>query len=98
MEDFLFMADKQIARDVLKEFSNQGLNIKLGCNLTDAKSTAKKVNVTYQSSEGEQKDSFDKLIVAVGRRPPSNCNNQLIKRILLLSFAALISYINFFCC
>ena len=59
------MADKQIARDVLKEFSNQGLNIKLGCNLTDAKSTAKKVNVTYQSSEGEQKDSFDKLIVAV---------------------------------
>ena len=28
MEDFLFMADKQIARDVLKEFSNQGLNIK----------------------------------------------------------------------
>ena len=71
MEDFLFMADKQIARDVLKEFSNQGLNIKLGCNLTDAKSTAKKVNVTYQSSEGEQKDSFDKLIVAVGRRPNS---------------------------
>ena len=71
MEDFLFMADKQIARDVLKEFSNQGLNIKLGCNLTDAKSTAKKVNVTYQSSEGEQKDSYDKLIVAVGRRPNS---------------------------
>ena len=48
----------------------------MGCNLTDAKSTAKKVNVTYQSSEGEQKDSFDKLIVAVGRR--------LILKILLV--------------
>jgi hypothetical protein len=33
MDDFLFMADKEIAKETLKDFKKQGLDIKLGCKL-----------------------------------------------------------------
>ena len=31
MDDFLFMADKEIAKETLKDFKKKGLDIKLGC-------------------------------------------------------------------
>ena len=37
--------------------------------MTAAKNTGKKVNVEWKTDKGTQKDSFDKLIVAVGRAP-----------------------------
>ncbi len=72
LEDFLFMADRQIARDVFKEFSKQGLDIRLGSKVISAKDDGKKVTVSYQTSDGEESLEFDKLIVAVGRRPYTN--------------------------
>ena len=72
LEDFLFMADRQIARDVFKEFSKQGLDIRLGSKVISAKDDGKKVIVSYQTSDGEESLEFDKLIVAVGRRPYTN--------------------------
>lgn len=73
MDDFLPMADRQIAKESGKIFAKQGLDIKLGARVTGSKlggKGAKKfVTVEYTDSEGEQKAEFDKLIVAVGRRP-----------------------------
>ena len=72
LEDFLFMAERQIARDVFKEFSKQGLDIRLGSKVISAKDDGKKVIVSYQTSDGDESLEFDKLIVAVGRRPYTN--------------------------
>jgi dihydrolipoamide dehydrogenase len=73
LDDFLPMVDRQVARESAKIFAKQGLNIKLGARVTGSKITSQEkkpvVKVQYTDSEGEQEASFDKLIVAVGRRP-----------------------------
>ncbi len=73
LDDFLPMVDRQIARESAKIFAGQGLDIKLGARVTGSKTTtqAKKsvVKVQYSDSEGDQETTFDKLIVAVGRKP-----------------------------
>lgn len=73
MDDFLPMADRQIAKEAAKIFSKQGLDIKLGARVTGSKLSGKgakkTVTVEYTDKEGEQTIQFDKLIVAVGRRP-----------------------------
>jgi len=73
LDDFLPMVDRQIARECAKIFGKQGLNIKLGARVTGSKSgtQAKKpvIKVQYTDADGDQEITFDKLIVAVGRRP-----------------------------
>ena len=77
MDEFLPMADKRIAKDVLKEFNKQGLNINLGCKVTSALSNKKDITVTYENNGTTTELKVDKLIVAVGRRP--NTDNLLDK-------------------
>ena len=69
MDDFLPMADSKISKDVLKEFNKQGLNINLSSKVTSAKSNTKNVKVSFENQDGNAESSFDKLIVAVGRKP-----------------------------
>ena len=69
LDEFLPMADERVARDSLKIFQNQGLDVRLGTRVTGAAVTNGAVTVTYQDSEGEHTLEVDKLIVAVGRRP-----------------------------
>ena len=73
MDAFLPLADKQIAKEAHKLFVKQGLDIKLGARVTGSKVSGKgakkSVSVTFTDSEGEKSLTFDKLIVAVGRRP-----------------------------
>jgi dihydrolipoamide dehydrogenase len=73
LDDFLPACDRQIAKEAFKIFTKQGLNIKMGSKVTGSKVSGKgakkSVTVEYSDSEGEQTASFDKLIVAVGRRP-----------------------------
>ncbi len=69
LEEFLPMADERIARDSLKLFANQGLDIRLGTRVIGAKVDAGAVLVSYQDGDGEHSLEVDKLIVAVGRRP-----------------------------
>jgi dihydrolipoamide dehydrogenase len=69
LDDFLPMADRRVAGDALKIFKRQGLDIRLGARVTASERKGKKVVVTYKDGEGEHQESFDKLIVAVGRRP-----------------------------
>ena len=69
MDDFLFMADKEIAKETLKDFKKQGLDIRLGCKLTSSKNLKNSVNITYETEGKSEEMDFDKLIVAVGRKP-----------------------------
>jgi dihydrolipoamide dehydrogenase len=69
MEDFLAIMDKSIAKESKKIFAKQGLDIRLGARVTGTEIKGKKVQVTYQSADGaELQETFDKLIVCVGRR------------------------------
>lgn len=66
---FLAAADQKIAKDAFKVFSKQGLDIRLGARVTGSEVKGDEVEVTYQDAEGEKKITFDRLIVAVGRKP-----------------------------
>ena len=69
MEDFLPAADKHVAKEAVKLFRNQGLDIRLGTRVTGADVENGVVVVRYSDTDGEQQEEFDKVIVAVGRRP-----------------------------
>ncbi len=69
MDDFLFMADKELAKDAQRHFKKQGLKIQLGAKVTLAKASAKGVTVAYEDRDGTQTVNVEKLVVAVGRRP-----------------------------
>ena len=74
MDSFLSIMDQQIAKETKKILSKQGLDIRLSCRVTgsEVKSKGKKkeVEVSYTDKDGNtQTETFDKLIVCVGRRP-----------------------------
>jgi len=69
MDDFLFMADRDVAKVAAKEFKQQGLDIKLGAKVTGAKAGKKGVDVSFDDDKGTQSLEVDTLVVAVGRRP-----------------------------
>jgi dihydrolipoamide dehydrogenase len=72
LDTFLPMTDPDISKETFKEFKNQGLDIKLNSTLTSSKELKNSVKVTYEQGENEVEDEFDKLIVAVGRKPNSS--------------------------
>ena len=69
MDKFLFMADKEIAEESLKDFKKQGLDIKLGSKLISSENKKNSVKIQYEHSESIEEMEFEKLVVAVGRRP-----------------------------
>lgn len=70
-DDFLFMVDRQAAKEAQRHFKKQGLDIRLGAKVTGAKASKSGVKVSFEDKDGAQEATFDKLIVAVGRRPNS---------------------------
>jgi dihydrolipoamide dehydrogenase len=69
-DTFLPPVDKQLSREAQRVFTkDQGLDIKLGAMVTGSKANKKSVKVTYTDKDGEHNETFDKLIVAVGRKP-----------------------------
>ena len=69
LEEFLYMADEQIAKDALRHFRRQGLDIRLGANVQSAAVSDGAVEVKFKHGGEEQTLEVDKLIVCVGRRP-----------------------------
>ncbi len=69
MDDFLFMADRDVANTAARDFKKQGLDIRLGAKVTAAKAGKKGVKVEYDDKSGSGSIEVDKLIVAVGRKP-----------------------------
>ncbi|AZE66191.1 dihydrolipoyl dehydrogenase [Pseudomonas synxantha] len=72
LDTFLLAADTAVSKEALKTLTKQGLDIKLGARVTGSKVNGEEVVVTYTDKDGEQTITFDKLIVAVGRRPVTN--------------------------
>ncbi|MBT5006586.1 MAG: dihydrolipoyl dehydrogenase, partial [Halieaceae bacterium] len=71
LDEFLPMMDAQISKETAKILRKQGLDIRLGARVTASEVKDGKVLVSYSSADGEHSETFDKLIVAVGRRPRS---------------------------
>ncbi|HEV7715910.1 MAG TPA: dihydrolipoyl dehydrogenase [Steroidobacteraceae bacterium] len=69
LPDFLAIADQQLAKEALRHFKKQGLDIRLGAKVSGAKIANGAVDVTYTDAKGEQSLTVDKLVVSIGRRP-----------------------------
>ncbi|UCB54502.1 MAG: dihydrolipoyl dehydrogenase [Thiotrichales bacterium] len=72
LDTLLPSADKQVSRAVSRSYKQQGLDIRLNARLLSATVKQKKVHVTYEDTRGAQQVKFDKLVVAVGRKPNSD--------------------------
>lgn len=66
---FLPMVDQTIAKDALRQFTKQGLDIRLGAKVITAKAGKDGVSVEYEAEGAKKTEVFEKLIVAVGRKP-----------------------------
>jgi len=71
LEDFLPAVDRQIAKEAEKLLRKQGLDIRLGTRVTGSRIEGGQVAVSFSDASGEKTEVFDRLIVAVGRRPLS---------------------------
>ncbi|MCG3171732.1 MAG: Dihydrolipoyl dehydrogenase [Pseudomonadales bacterium] len=69
LPDFLLAVDRQVSKDALKILRAQGLDIRLNARVTATEVGEGGVGVTYVEGEEEKRAEFDRLIVAVGRRP-----------------------------
>ena len=69
VDSFLPAADQKIAKDAFKAFTKQGLDIRLGSRVTGSEVKGKKVTVNFTDKDGEKSETFDKLVVCVGRKP-----------------------------
>lgn len=67
--DFLPFADVDVAKEALKLFTKQGLNIVTGVKIGKTTVGKKGVVVEYEGKDGATKLECDKLIVSVGRIP-----------------------------
>jgi dihydrolipoamide dehydrogenase len=72
MDEFLSIADQQISRAAFRSYKKQGMDIRINARLLSATVKNKQVQVTYEDTRGAQQVVFDKLIVAVGRKPNSD--------------------------
>ncbi len=68
MPEFLAAADKDISKEAAKLLKKQGLDIRVGTKVTKAEVINGEVVVTTDVKGDIKTDTFDKLIVCVGRR------------------------------
>ncbi len=70
MPTFLAAADQQIAKEAFKIFTKeQGLAIELGVKLNEITNGDKGVTVSYEVNGTAKTETFDKLIISIGRIP-----------------------------
>jgi dihydrolipoamide dehydrogenase len=70
LDDFLPMLDQHSSKEAAKIFKKQGLEIRLSSVVTQAIETENGVEIQYNNKQGETvSETFDKLVVAVGRTP-----------------------------
>lgn len=69
LDSFLPMTDKALAKETLKVLTKQGLDIRLSAKVTATEVIDGKVVVKYNQAGEDKEQTFDKLIVCVGRKP-----------------------------
>ena len=70
-KNFLPEAEKEIAAEALGQFEKQGLKFFRGITITQVTVKSNQVHVSFDDENGSHTQSFDKLIVAIGRTPNS---------------------------
>jgi dihydrolipoamide dehydrogenase len=68
-DKFLGAADEQVAKELYKNLTKQGLVIKTGVKIGEIKNNTKQVTVNYVESGEDKQIKCDKLMVAIGRVP-----------------------------
>ena len=71
-DKFLPTADEQLAKELLKNLTKQGLEIKNGVKIGELKNGKKKVTINYEHNGEKFKLDADKLLVSIGRVPNTN--------------------------
>lgn len=66
---FLPMVDAAVAKEALRHLTKQGLDIRLGAKVLSAKAGKDGVTVEFEVGGEKKTEVFEKLIVAVGRKP-----------------------------
>ena len=61
--------DGQVGRTLQRLLKKQGMEFRLGAKVSGAKTTSRSVKATVESGDDTEDLSFDRLLVAVGRRP-----------------------------
>jgi dihydrolipoamide dehydrogenase len=72
LPDFLLAVDRQVSKEAQKIMRAQGLDIRLNARVTSTEvggGGTGPVRVNYVEVEQQKQEEFDRLIVAVGRRP-----------------------------
>lgn len=69
LEKFLPTADSTISQQAIREFKKQGLDFRFATLVKSASVVKKEVVVTLEDKDGESQLTFDRLLVAVGRKP-----------------------------
>ena len=67
--EFLPMLDQRISRQVFREFINQGLDIKLGCEILEVKEKSAGLEISFNYKNEQIILDPEKIILAVGRKP-----------------------------
>ncbi len=86
MEELLPVVDPDMSRAAAREFKKQGLDIRLGTKVSGAELADGKVRVSFVEKGEEKTETFDKLLVAVGRKAASegllaeDCGVELTER------------------
>jgi dihydrolipoamide dehydrogenase len=68
MDNFLPAVEREVADEAFKTLKRQGLDIRLGAKVTEVRVDSG-VGVGFESGGIQDKLNFDRLIVAVGRKP-----------------------------
>ncbi len=75
VDTMLPMVDRAVAKETQKHLKKQGLDIRLGARVTGTEVKQKKATVSFSDKNGDHQETFDRLIVAVGRAP---CTDHLV--------------------
>ena len=69
LDSIIAGADADIVKPLHKRIEKQYENIYLGTQVTEIKATKKELSVSFKGPKAPDKESFDRILVAVGRRP-----------------------------
>ncbi len=67
----LGIVDQDLVRVVEKNLKKRGVEIMTSTKVKSVKKNSKNVEVTFETAEGEKKQTFDKVLVTIGRTPNS---------------------------
>jgi dihydrolipoamide dehydrogenase len=69
LDEFLGIADQQLAQEAHRQFSRQGLDIRLGARVGGSEAAQDGITIQYTAAGKPQSVTADQVIVAAGRRP-----------------------------